>query len=169
MKNTLAVIPNERILSRIFLVRGKKVILDIDLAELYQVSTMRLNEQVKRNSKRFPPDFMFQLTKEEYENLISQIAISSWGGSRKRPKVFTEQGVAMLSSVLNSDRAIQVNIQIIRTFTRLREILSQNKALANKIEKMERKYDKHISHIFKLIKKLTAEEERPKEPIGFRV
>lgn len=143
--------------------------LDSDLAQLYEVPTKRLNEQVKRNLMRFPKDFMFQLTNEEYENLRSQFATSSWGGARTLPRVFTEQGVSMLSSVLNSERAIQVNIQIIRTFTQLREILSQNRVMAEKIEKMERKYDKHISEIFKVLKRLVVEDEKPKEKIGFRV
>jgi len=169
MKTSLSTIPNERILNRIFLIRGRKVMLDSDLAELYQVPTKRLNEQVRRNLKRFPNDFMFQLNEEEYENLRSQFATSSWGGARRLPRVFTEQGVSMLSSVLNSERAIQVNIQIIRTFTKLREILSQNKKLSEKIERMERKYDKHISHIFKILRNLVKEEEKPKEPFGFRI
>ena len=109
---------------KILMIRGKKVMLDRDLAELYRVPTMRLNEQVKRNCKRFPKDFMFQLTKEEVVNLISHFAISSWGGNRKLPHVFTEQGVAMLSSVLNSERAIHVNIAIMRAFVKLRQIMS---------------------------------------------
>ncbi len=149
--------------------------LDADLAEIYQVSTSNLNLAVKRNISRFPQDFMFQLSPVEYENLILQLATSRWGGRRKLPFAFTEQGVAMLSSVLHSDRAIQVNIQIIRTFIKLREILADNKKLAEKVEVMERKYDKHIFNIFETIKQLRGErkklavEEKLKERMGFRV
>ena len=113
--------------------------LDEDLAELYGVETRRLNEQVKRNIARFPEDFMFQLTNEEYENLKSQIATSNWGGRRKLPYAFTEQGVAMLSGVLNSERAIIVNIQIMRVFTRIRELLETHKEILKKLEQLERK------------------------------
>src|SRR3990167_8055506 len=121
LKQTKSLIPSERILNGILFIRGKKVMLDKDLAHLYQVETRVLIQAVKRNMERFPNDFMFQLTKEEFENLISQFVTSSHGGTRKLPYAFTEQGVAMLSSVLNSKRAILVNIQIIRTFTKLRE------------------------------------------------
>ena len=114
---------------KILLIRGKKVMLDRDLALLYEVPTKRLNEQVKRNIKRFPPDFMLQLTKKEFENLKSHFATSSWGGTRKLPMVFTEQGVAMLSTVLNSERAIMVNIQIRRSFTKLRELFATHNDL----------------------------------------
>jgi len=154
----------EVVATKILLVRGKKVMLDKDLAELYGVSTMRLNEQVKRNKERFPEDFMFQLTKEEASNLISQFAISSWGGNRKLPLVFTEQGVAMLSSVLNSKRSIQVNIAIMRAFVKLRQVLLTHKDLAQKLEELERKYQLHesdIQIIFEAIKKLL---EPPPEP-----
>lgn len=167
--NTLVSIPAENIASKIFLIRGRKVMIDSDLAELYGVTTGNLNLSVKRNSERFPEDFMFRLTELEYQNLKLQPAISSWGGRRSLPCVFTEQGVSMLSSILQSKRAIQVNIQIIRTFTKLREILAQNKHLAQKIELMEKKYDKEITQIFKLLKRLTEEEQEPKEKIGFRV
>ncbi len=121
--------------------------LDRDLAELYEVETKALNQAVKRNITRFPDDFMFQLSQEEFEILRSQIVTSSWGGHRYLPFVFTEQGVAMLSSVLNSERAVQVNIQIIRTFVQLREMLSTHKDLKRKIETMEKKYDHQFNPV----------------------
>ncbi len=142
--------------------------LGMDLSVLYGVTTKRLNEQVRRNRERFPEDFMFRLTTEEYENLRSQFATSSWGGLRYMPYAFTEQGVAMLSSVLNSKKAVQVNIQVIRTFGRLREILSTNRKLAEKLELLEKKYDSQILEIFKVLKYLTIEKQKPKEPFGFR-
>jgi len=168
-KKEIITLPNERIISRIFLIRGKKVMMDQDLAELYNVDTKVLIQSVKRNIKRFPGDFMFQLTKEEFIDLRSQFVTSSWGGRRYYPYAFTEQGVAMLSSVLNSERAIRVNIQIIRTFTQLRELLATNKELKEKIENMEKKYDKQLREIFEAIKYLLMEETKPKEPIGFSV
>ena len=134
-----SVIPDEFITTKIYVIRDKKVMLDEDLAELYDVETRRLNEQVKRNKARFPMDFMFQLTKEEFENLKSQFATSSWGGRRKLPHAFTEEGVAMLSGVLHSDRAIRVNIQIMRVFTRMREMLETHKEILKKLDNMERK------------------------------
>lgn len=161
----------EIIQSKIFLIRGHKVMCDKDLAGLYQVPTFRLNEQVKRNIKRFPTDFMFQLTKKEFDNLISQFAISSWGGTRKLPYVFTEQGVAMLSSVLHSDRAIEVNIQIMRVFTKLREFILSHKDLRQKIEEMEKKYDNQFGVVFEAIKRLMTypDEAYKKTKIGFIV
>jgi len=152
-------VPVEIIQNKIYLIRGQKVMLDRDLAKLYTVQTFRLNEQVKRNIKRFPDDFMFQLTKEEFDNLISQFAISSWGGTRKLPYVFTELGVSMLSSVLNSERAIEVNIQIMRVFTKLREMMISHKDLARKIEDLERKFQNHdqkIMKIFEAIRQMMA-------------
>ncbi|MBM2817501.1 MAG: hypothetical protein HW401_91 [Parcubacteria group bacterium] len=166
-KKEIITLPNERIISRIFLIRGKKVMMDQDLAELYNVDTKVLIQSVKRNIKRFPGDFMFQLTKEEFIDLRSQFVTSSWGGRRYYPYAFTEQGVAMLSSVLNSERAIRVNIQIIRTFTQLRELLATHKDLREKIENMEKKYDKQLREIFEAIKRLLTEEIKPKNPIGF--
>lgn len=170
-KKEIIAIPNERIISRIFLVRGKKVMIDRDLAELYGVETRALNQAVRRNIDRFPGDFMFQLDKEETNVWKSQIVISTSEkkGLRKNPLVFTEQGVAMLSSVLNSKKAIMVNIQIIRTFTQLREFLSTNKEIREKIENMEKKYDKQLREIFDAIKYLLVEETKSKEPIGFSV
>ena len=164
-------IPSERIISRIFLIRGKKIMVDRDLAELYGVETRVLNQAVRRNIERFPSDFMFQLDKKETDIWKSQIVMSTADkkGLRKIPLVFTERGVAMLSGVLNSKRAIMVNIQIIRTFTQLRELLSTHKDLREKIENMEKKYDKQLREIFEAIKYLLTEETKPKEPIGFSV
>ena len=155
----------------ILFVRGQKVMLDNDLAKLYGVSTGRLNEQVRRNIKRFPPDFMFVLTVEEDQVLRSQFAISKKGrgGRRYRPLAFTEQGVAMLSSVLNSERAIQVNIAIMRAFVRLRQILATHKALAKKLEEMESKYDRQFRAVFEAIRELMTPPEPRKRPIGFRI
>jgi phage regulator Rha-like protein len=157
------IIPIERVAEKIYLIRDKKVMLDSDLAELYEVPTKRLNEQVKRNIRRFPEDFMFQLTKEEFEYLKSQFATSSWGGRRTMPYVFTEQGVAMLSSVLHSDRAIDINVAIIRTFIRLREMLSTHKDIARKIEE----HDQHISNLYTYIEQILSQPKGKKKPIGY--
>ncbi len=154
----------EVVATKILFIRGKKVMLDSDLAKLYGVDTKKINQAVKRNLERFPTDFMYQLTREEAMNLKSQFVTSSWGGTRKLPYVFTEQGVAMLSSVLHSKRAIQVNIAIMRTFVKLREVLLTHKELAKKLEELERKYQLHetdIQAIFEVIKKLL---EPPREP-----
>jgi len=132
-------IPEEMILRKIYLIRGVKVMLDMDLAELYGIETRRLNEQVNRNPDRFPDDFMFQLTQEEYSILKSHFAISSWGGRRKLPYAFTEHGVLMLASVLNSERAVKVNILIVRIFIRMREILLNNQEFAEKLRQIESK------------------------------
>jgi len=145
--------------------------LDSDLAELYLVETKRLNEQVRRNIDRFPEDFMFQLTKEEWKNLKSQNATSSWGGRRTPPNVFTEHGVLMLSSVLNSKRASQVNVKIMRIFIKMREILMTNKEILLKVEQMERKVisqDKSIKQIFAYLKQFIQQQGTPKQPIGFK-
>jgi len=166
-------VPVELIERRIYLIRGQKVMLDTHLAELYQVQTYRLNEQVKRNRARFPLDFMFQLTQEEAKSLTSQFAMSKpgRGGRRTPPYAFTEQGVAMLSTVLNSDRAIQVNIVIMRAFVKLRELLSTHKAILQKLDEMERRgqrHDSQIKLIFDAIRKLIEAPARPKRRIGFR-
>lgn len=164
-------IPDEVVISRIHLIRDKKVMLDDDLAELYQVATRRLNEQVKRNIERFPEDFMFQLTENEWENLKSQNATSSWGGRRKIPFVFTEHGVLMLSSVLNSERAIQVNIQIMRIYARLREMLMSNKDILLKLEKLERrviKHDQDIRVVFGYLRQLLNPKAKVMRQIGFK-
>jgi hypothetical protein len=159
----------EVIASRILIIRGKRVMLDSDLAMLYGVKTGRLNEQVSRNIKRFPEDFMFQLTKEETLSLKSHFATSSWGGIRKLPRVFTQEGVAMLSSVLNSERAIMVNIQIMRAFAQLRRMLLTNRNLRRKIEEIEKKYDKQFAIVFQAIKQLLEPPSvKQKPPIGFR-
>ncbi len=150
-------IPQELIEGCILLIRGQRVLLDRDLAKLYGVSTGRLNEQVRRNIRRFPPDFMFQLSKDEFANWISQFAISNSGakmGFRKRPLAFTEQGVAMLSSVLHSDRAVEVNIAIMRAFVRLRELVSTNKDLARRLDELEKKYDENFRVVFDAIRQL---------------
>ena len=161
------IVPQEIIETKIILIRGKKMMLDKDLAVLYRVTTGNLNKAVKRNIDRFPEDFMFQLIKEEFKNLMFQNGISSWDGTRKLPLAFTENGVAMLSSVLNSDRAIKVNIQIMRTFTRLREMLMTHKDLKEKIEKMEKKYDYQFKIVFDAIKELLEPPQKTKKKIGF--
>ncbi|MBL7197085.1 MAG: ORF6N domain-containing protein [Candidatus Omnitrophica bacterium] len=162
----------EKIENKIFQIRGKKVMLDKDLAELYGVPTKVLNQAVKRNKKRFPTDFMFQLTWEEAKSLRSQIVTLKRGGHRKyRPYIFTEQGVAMLSSVLVSERAILVNIAIMRVFVKLRQILFTHKELAYKLSQLERKSEKHdieIRSIFEAIRQLMAVPDKPKRRIGFR-
>ncbi len=158
------IIPAEIIEKKIFLIRGHKVMLDAYLAELYKVKTKSLNLAVKRNIERFPPDFMFQLTREELLNLRFQNETSSWGGRRYLPYAFTEQGVAMLSGVLGSKRAIQVNVAIMRTFVKLREILLTHKELADKLVQLERKIEKHdeeIRTIFQAIRQLMAPLEKP--------
>ena len=163
-------VPSERIKEKIFLVRGKRIMFDFDLAVLYGVETKQLKRAVKRNIARFPEDFMIELTLEELENLRCQFGTSSWGGVRYRPFAFTEQGVAMLSTVLNSERAIQVNIAIMRAFVKLREMLSTHRELAFQFKELERKVDKHdgeIQAIFKAIQRLMAEPENPKAKFGF--
>ena len=152
MNNNL--ISKDSIQNLIYLIRDQKVMLDHDIAKLYGVETKRLNEQVKRNKDRFPSDFMFQLTKEEFTILKSQIATSSWGGRRTSPYAFTEQGIAMLSSILQSSRAIEVNIAIMRTFVQLRSILVSNEELHNMLKTLERKYDKQFKVIFDVIREI---------------
>ncbi|MDI6791354.1 MAG: ORF6N domain-containing protein [bacterium] len=161
-------IPVERIESRIYLIRGQKVLLDRDLAELYEVETRALIQAVKRNIERFPEDFMFQLTRQELTNLKSHFVISSWGGTRKLSYTFTEQGVAMLSSVLKSKRAILVNIQIMRAFTRLREMAVGYVELKSRIEDMEGKYDHQFKIVFDAIKSLIETPSRELKKIGFK-
>ena len=157
----------ESITNRIYFIRGMKIMLDRDLAELYGVETKQLKRAVRRNIDRFPADFMFELADDELEILRCQFGTSSWGGPRYIPMAFTEQGVAMLSSVLKSDRAIQVNIEIMRTFTRLRQMLEGHKELQKKIEAMEEKYDEKFKIVFQAIKQLISEDEKPKQKIGF--
>ena len=168
-------IPTEIIEHKIYLIRGRKVIFDRDLAKLYGVTTSQLARQVRRNRERFPSDFLIQLTRKEFNNLMCQFGISSWGGTRKLPFAFTEQGIAMLSGALHSPRAVQVNIQIMRVFVKLKEWMLSHKDLARKIEDLERKFndqDKKITLIFKAIKELLKkpeEREKSKAPIGFHV
>ncbi len=164
-----ALIPKELIEQRIYLLRGEKVMLSMDLARLYQVAPRVLVQAVNRNSERFPGDFMFQLTENEFENLKSQIVISSWGGLRRAtPYAFTEQGVAMLSSVLRSKRAINVNVEIMRTFVRLRKLLASNEELARKLASLEKKYDAQFKVVFDAIRELMMPPEPKHRPIGFR-
>ena len=163
-------IPSEKIEKCIFLLRGQKVMLDADLAELYGVETGALKRAVKRNRERFPEDFMFPLTFQEVGILRCQNGISSWGGHRFLPYAFTEQGVAMLSSVLKSKRAVQVNIEIMRAFVKLREMLASHKDLALKLAEMEKKYDSQFKVVFDAIRELMTPIEPPPKPsrIGFR-
>jgi len=158
----------ENVARLVLFVRGEKVMLDADLAQLYGVTTGNLNKAVKRNQARFPGDFMFQLTDKETESLIFQSGRSKGrGGRRHRPYAFTEQGVAMLSSVLNSERAVQVNIAIMRTFVQLRRLMDSNADLARKIESLEKKYDEKFAAVFAAIKQLIAPTEPVKKRIGF--
>lgn len=170
-KGNEALVPVESIAQSILLLRGQKVLLDADLAELYGVETKVLLQAVKRNRERFPEDFMFQLTADEFGNLRSQFVTSSWGGRRYAPYVFTEQGVAMLSSVLKSPRAIAVNIEVMRAFVRLREMLSSNKELAAKLGELEHKLESHdqaIAGILNAIRELMKPPQpAKKQPIGF--
>ena len=172
-------ITDDVIISKIYFTRGQKIMLDRDLAELYGVTTGNLNKAVKRNLKRFPPDFMFQLTAQEFKNLIFQNGISSWGGTRYQPMAFTEQGVAMLSGVLNSQTAIEVNIRIIRVFSKMREMLLTHKDILLKLEQIEKKMLKQdgkmkknegdIQMIFEVLKELLNPPQQPRKKIGFRI
>jgi hypothetical protein len=162
-------IPTEVIENKIYRIRGQKVMLSSDLAVLYEVEHKVLMQAVKRNKDRFPEDFMFQITKNEFENLKSHFVTSRWGGIRKMPYAFTEQGVAMLSSVLRSNRAVQVNVEIIRAFVRLREMLQSHKDLERKLHDLEKKYDKQFKVVFDAIRALMNEDQKPKREIGFRV
>jgi len=161
-------IPKEIIEQKIYLLRGEKVLLSTDLARLYQVSPKALVQAVKRNITRFPQDFMFQLTEGEFGNLKSQIVTSSWGGRRRaRPYAFTEHGVAMLSSVLRSERAVLVNIEIVRIFVRLRILLSSNEELSRKIATLEKRYDSRFKIVFDAIKQLMTPAQPKRRMIGF--
>jgi hypothetical protein len=173
MAENRSLIPAERIERSILLIRGQKVMLSLDLADLYGVETRSLVQAVKRNIDRFPDDFMFQLTQEEFEILKSQNVISSlknWGGLRRAiPYAFTEQGVAMLSSVLRSPRAVAVNVEIMRAFVRLRQMLSSHVDLARKLDALEKKYDSQFKIVFDAIRRLMEPPpSKPKPPIGFR-
>ena len=178
--NEKIILKEDSIIKRIYMIRGMKVMLDRDLAELYQVETKHLKRQVKRNLDRFPDDFMFEMTSEELENWRSQIGTSNSEkmGLRYAPFCFTEQGIAMLSSVLNSKMAIQVNIQIIRIFTRMREFMSNHKEILLKMEQLEKnmmrqnqknqKYDEDIDMIFNALKQLLHQKNEPRKRIGFK-
>ena len=167
------IMPIEQVESKILLIRGQKVILDRDLAELYGVETRVLKQAVRRNIQRFPEDFMFKLNQEEFNDLRSQIVMSSsgWGGLRYAPMAFTEQGVAMISSVINSEKSIAINIMIIRAFVRMRELISNNVELAHKISELERRLDTHdeiIVDIVNTVKSLLESKVNNKKIIGFK-
>jgi hypothetical protein len=168
MGNTKALVPPEVIVTKIIFLRGEKVLLDRDLAELYGVETRVLNQAVGRNKKRFPEDFMFVLTREEITR-ISQSVTSSKIKYSKRVTAFTERGVAMLSSVLNSDRAIDVNIAIMRAFVQLRKMIASNEELARKLDELEEKYDEQFRIVFEAIRALIEHDEKPPKKIGFEV
>ncbi|MEK6776336.1 MAG: ORF6N domain-containing protein [bacterium] len=163
------IIPQDVIEQKIFLIRGHKVMIDSDLAELYGVTTKRLNEQVKRNLKRFPRDFMFQLSEKELESLRSHFATSSsWGGRRYPPYAFTEHGAIMAASILNTNRAIEVSVYVVRAFVKLREMIASHKDLARKLEELEKKYDAQFRVVFDAIRELMREPERGQQKkIGF--
>ena len=169
VKMDKSVIPSESIVNKIYVFRGQKVMLDSDLAELYRVETKRLNEQVKRNIGRFPKSFMFQLTREEWLNLKSQNATSRWGGRRKEPFVFTEHGILMLSSVLNSDIAIKMSVQIIETFVQLRKIANNYEEIMSKIKQMESQYNNQFGELYEALQELLSKkEEKPRPKIGYK-
>jgi len=165
------IVPIESIVSKIILLRGEKVLLDRDLAKLYEVETKVLKQAVRRNIRRFPSDFMFELSKEEFEDWRSQFVTSNSDkmGLRYRPMAFTEQGVAMLSGVLKSERAIEVNIAIMRAFVKLRQMLASNAQLARKLEEMEMKYDERFRIVFEAIEQLMTPPEKPRKRIGFGI
>ncbi len=178
MTNAVKPLAEDKIINKIYLICGFKVMLDFDLSELYLVETKQLKRQVRRNIERFPEDFMFELNKEEFEDLRSQTGTSRWGGSRYLPMAFTEQGVAMLSSVLSSKMAIEVNIRIIRVFSKMREMLLTHKDILLKLEQAEKnmmkqdgklkKHEDDIQIIFKALKQLLNPPQQPRERIGFK-
>lgn len=174
MENKKLIVPDEIVISKIYYIRDQKVMLDSDLAELYGIQTKRLNEQVNRNIDRFPEDFMFRLNEEEFQHLRSQFATSRWGGRRALPLVFTEHGVLMLSSVLNSKQAIEVNIQVMRIFTRIRQMLADNTEIRLEVEKIKNKLDnqdKNMEIVFKYLDELLEKPNQSKPPrkrIGFK-
>jgi hypothetical protein len=168
MKKKHSVIPIEQIERIILFIRGHRVILDKNLAVFYGITTSNLNKAVSRNIERFPGDFMIELTKDEFTNLKFHFGTSSWGGTRKLPRAFTEQGVAMLSSVLRSKQAVSVNIEIMRTFVRLREMIATHKNLARRLNNLEKKYDAQFKVVFDAIRQLMIPPEPKKKKIGFR-
>jgi hypothetical protein len=166
---TAALTP-QALAGRILMIRGQRVLLDSDLAQLYEVETRRLNEQIRRNTGRFPVDFVFQLTEDETENLKSQFATSSWGGRRKLPLVFTEHGAIMAASVLNSPRAVEMSVYVVRAFVQLRELLVDHKALAAKLAELERRvagHDSALAEVISALRALMAHPPSAKRPIGF--
>ena len=170
VKPAVAALSPQALAGRILVIRGQRVLLDSDLAQLYEVETRRLNEQVKRNVGRFPVDFMFQLTESEAENLKSQFATSSWGGRRKLPLVFTEHGAIMAASVLNSDRAVEMSVYVVRAFVQLRELLVDHKVLADKLAALERRVSRHdnsLAEVINAIRALMAQPQPANRPIGF--
>jgi hypothetical protein len=168
MPKVPSVLPAKRIERAILVLRGEKVLLDVDIALLYGVETRVLVQAAKRNRERFPSDFMFQLTAEEIEILRSQSVISSWGGRRYRPYAFTEQGVAMLSSVLRSERAVRVNIEIMRAFVRLRQVMSTQGDLIRRLDELEQRYDAHFKIVFDALRQLMSKPDPARKRIGFR-
>ena len=168
-KVTELTIPDEIVMNKIYVIRGHKVMLDSDLAELYQVETKQLKRQVKRNSDRFPKDFMFELTEKEFGNLRSQNGTTSWGGTRYLPMVFTEQGVAMLSSVLHSRKSIQINIEIMRAFARYRAIIKENENLKKEINDLDEKLNSVFKFLLDKIDALHQVKNEPRNPIGYKV
>ena len=173
MSAEISLIPDDVVINKIYFIRNQKVMLDRDLAELYSVETKRINEQVKRNLSRFPEDFMFQLNEIEFQNLKSQFATSSWGGIRKLPYVFTEHGVLMLSSILNSEKAIQTNIQIMRIFTKIRQMLVDTTELRLDVETIKKKIEnqgKNIELVFQYLDELIEKKETKteREKIGYK-
>jgi hypothetical protein len=173
-KEITPVIPDEAVMNKIYFIRGHKVMIDTDLAELYHVETKQLKRQVNRNIERFPKDFMFELTQPEFDNLRSQIGTSSWGGTRYLPMAFTEHGVLMLSSVLSSKQAVQVNIQIMRVFTQVRQMLFDNTELRLAIEELRKKSDNHSKNIevlFRYFDELIEKKENPipRKQIGYKL
>ena len=170
MNESLATLSPQALAGRIVVIRGQRVLLDTDLAQLYEVETRRLNEQIKRNMGRFPLDFMFQLTRDEFEILKSQIATSSWGGRRKLPLAFTEHGAIMAASVLNSDRAVEMSVYVVRAFVQLRTVLLDHKALADKLTALERRvshHDNSLAEVIDAIRALMAQPKPANRPIGF--
>ena len=170
MNQPLAALSAEALAGRIVVIRGQRVLLDADLAALYEVETRRLNEQIKRNMGRFPVDFMFQLTADEFENLKSQFATSSWGGRRKLPLAFTEHGAIMAASVLNSDRAVEMSVYVVRAFVQLRVVLLDHKVLADKLAALERRvshHDNSLAEVIDAIRALMAQPKPANRPIGF--
>lgn len=170
MNQSVAALSPQALAGRIVVIRGQRVLLDGDLAQLYEVETRVFNQAVKRNLKRFPKDFMFQLTADEFENLISQSVTSRWGGRRKLPLAFTEHGAIMAASVLNSDRAVEMSVYVVRAFVQLRAVLLDHKALADKLAALERRvshHDNSLAEVIEAIRALMAQPKPAHRPIGF--